>query len=160
MTPTAEQQEAIYEFYCLIYSSNFAQAKKRTLMTSVMCYEKWSWRVVGITENAVRAIARNNYNKPKKILARDHVNPRAETYSKIFSGDLMSLHDWWSWVWERDKTVLMTNDEHHSRAISRVFEIDTSLGLFQCAGLVGWNQTKEKEGAYVESLVRIYGIEL
>jgi len=27
-----------------------------------LAYEKWSWRVVGITEEAVRVIANNNFN--------------------------------------------------------------------------------------------------
>ena len=160
MTPSTAQQSLMHQFYCLIHSSGFALSKKRTLMTSVMGYEKWSWRVVGISEEAIRAIAKHGYRKPPRTLARDHVKPRAETYTKIFEGDLMPLEEWWLWVWEHDKTVLMTNQEHTSRSISRVYEIDWTLGLFQCAGLAGWSQTKAKEGTFLKNLVDQYQISI
>ena len=128
-------------------------------MTAVMAYEKWSWRVVGITEDAIKAIASNAYRKPPRSLARDHIQPRAKTYSKIFEGPLMPIEAWWPWVWEHDKTILMTNSEHNSREVTKVYEVDWRLGLFQSAGLAGWYQTKAKEGAFVEGLVTQFNID-
>jgi hypothetical protein len=160
MQPTIEVQQTIYEFYKLIYGSDFALTKKRSLMTSVMAYEKWSWRVVGITEDAVRIIAANGFRRPSKQLARDHTKPRAETYSKIFNGNVMEFDEWWEWVWEHDKTILMTNNEHHSRIVSKIYDIDWKMGFFQSAGLVGWYQTKEREGAFIKQLIRDFNIRI
>jgi len=129
-------------------------------MTSVLAYEKWSWRVVGITEEAVRVIANNNFKRPVKQLARDHTHSRAETYTKIFNGELMAFEEWWAWVWEHDKTILMTNNEHHSRLVSKIYDIDWTLGLFQSAGLVGWYQTKEREGSFLQKLIQDYNIKI
>ena len=95
--PTEPQKLAMYEIYKLIHSSHFSPAKKRSVMTATLGYETWSWRVVGITEEAIKAIARNNYRKPSGVLVRDHTHPRSETYKAIFDDAQtpLSFEDWW-----------------------------------------------------------------
>jgi hypothetical protein len=96
--PTDGEKTLIYKIYELIYSSHFTLPKKRSLMTAALGYETWSWRVVAISEEAIKAIARNNFNKPSNILARDHTSSRSETYTKIFE-EKMSFQTWWDWIW-------------------------------------------------------------
>ena len=160
MLPTTTEQQVLYEFYQLIYNSHFALPKKRSLMTAVLGYERWSWRVVGITEAAIKVIAENKFRKPSRLLARDHTTPRSATYSKIFSEDMLPLSDWWEWVWEHDKTIMVTNIEHHSNTRSRIFEIDWTLGHFQSAGVAGWAHTKSREGDFVRQLVELHEIKI
>lgn len=152
--PTADEKRSMYEMYKLIHGSHFSPAKKRSVMTAVLGYESWSWRVVGITEEAIKAIARNDFKKPSHVLARDHNPPRSNTYAKIFSGtEPMPFADWWAAFWENDKTILMTNDEHRREIlISRVFELDPKDGYFIDAEVAGWHQTKAHEGALIERL--------
>ena len=160
MKPTIEQQKILYEFYKLLHGSGFELMKKRSVMTAVLGYERWSWRVVGITEDAVCAIALNNFRKPSRQLARDHTQSRAMTYTRIFEGKVLPFRTWWEWVWEHDKTTLMTNDEHHSREVSKVYSIDPALGLFQSTGLAGWYHAKSKEGAFVKALIELHKINI
>lgn len=160
MKPSTEKQKTLYDFYKLLHGSDFELMKKRSVMTAVLGYERWSGRVVGITEDAVRAIALNNYRKPSRQLARDHSQPRSHTYTRIFDGSIMPFNDWWDWVWEHDKTTLMTNEEHHSHNTSTVFSIDPTLGLFQSTGLAGWYHTKAKEGEFVKQLVVTHKIQV
>lgn len=155
--PSDEEKELIYRIYELIYSSHFTLPKKRSLMTAALGFETWSWRVVGITEEAIKAIARNNFNKPNKTLARDHMQPRSETYTKIFK-EKMSLQTWWNWVWEHDKTILMTNEEHHTQKISKIYDLDPAWGYFVDEETAGWYQTKGREGAFVKELCEKYSI--
>jgi hypothetical protein len=149
--PTDGEKTLIYKIYELIYSSHFTLPKKRSLMTAALGYETWSWRVVAISEEAIKAIARNNFNKPSNILARDHTSSRSETYTKIFE-EKMSFQTWWDWVWEHDKTTLMTNAEHHSKKISKVYSLDHSLSYFVGTDVAGWYQTKAREGEFVRKL--------
>ena len=127
----------------MIFDSSFTPIKKRSLMTAVLGYETWSWRVVGITEEAIKAIARNNFNYPTRTLARDHTRTRSETYNRTFN-EKMVFEDWWNWIWENDKTVLVTNEEHrtiHVTQPSNIYSIDPNQSMFVDGGLVGFRYT-------------------
>ena len=63
--PSVNKIEWMYKFYLLAYESQFSLPKKRNLMTATLSYELWGWRVVGISPNAVIAIAKNKtFNYP------------------------------------------------------------------------------------------------
>ncbi len=160
MKPKLSELKSIYKFYKLIHHSQFSIAKKRTLMTAALGYECWSWRVVGITHNAVMAIASNNYKHPKKTLSRDHRKPRAKTYERLFSGSLFPFEKWRKLVWEKDTTVLMTNEEHQSGVVSKIYRVDYRRGLFQCSRVAGWKHSLAVEGEFVKNLVLKHKIKL
>lgn len=155
--PTQKEKRLIYEIYLLLCSSHFSHAKKRALMTAALGYETWSWRVTGITKNAVLAIAdpRNNYRKPSKTLSRDHGRPRSETYSKEFFAKPMPIQKWWDWVWKNDATTLMTNEEHRNPSLrSKIYPLDPTDSYFVCAEVAGWHHTIEHEGEMIRQLIR------
>lgn len=161
LEPTQYKKEELYKLYELIFDSSFTSTKKRSLLTSVLGYETWSWRVVGITEEAIKAIARNNFNKPSKVLARDHTLSRKDTYNRTFA-EKMNFNDWWNWIWDNDKTILMTNQEHnlkHLRQPRKIYEIDPKLSFFVDGELVGWYQTKAREGEFVRQLCEKHKID-
>lgn len=159
--PTQQKKEELYKLYELIFDSTFTLSKKRSVITAVLGYETWSWRVVGITEEAVKAIARNNFNKPSRMLARDHKRTRVETYNRVFS-EKMAFNEWWDWIWENDQTILMTNEEHrliHLNQPSKIYLIEPKLSLFVDAEVAGWHQTQAREGAFLRKLCEEYKIE-
>lgn len=150
--PTIDEKKKLYELYELIfYNKHFHLTKKRSLITIALGCETWSWRVVGITENAIKAIARNNFNKPTRTLSRDHAKRRVDTYNAIFERK-MAFDEWWKWVWDNDKTTLMTNDEHNSGNVSKIYSIDPNCNYFVDTALVGWCQTKAREGMLIKKL--------
>lgn len=158
--PNDEEKKALYKFYEIIFDSHFSLSKKRSLITAVLSYETWSWRVVGITEEAIKVIARNNFKKPSKALARDHSVPRVETYNRVFEAK-MNFDDWWRWIWEHDKTTLMTNKEHQSiktKPPSLIYPINPSDNYFIGGLLIGWHQTKSREGAFIKDLCEKHSI--
>lgn len=158
--PTQQKKEELYKLYELIFDSSFTLTKKRSVLTNVLGCETWSWRVVGITEEAIKAIARNNFNKPSKVLARDHTLSRKDTYNRTFA-EKMNFDEWWEWIWDNDKTILMTNEEHnliHSKQPTKVYAIEPKLSLFVDSGLIGWYQTRAREGEFVRSLCEKHNI--
>jgi hypothetical protein len=122
-------------------------------MTAALGYEKWCWRVVGITKRAVIEIANNNYKLPKG-LQRDHFKKsRKETYDEIFVNERLNLEHWWKKVWENDETILMTKDEHNQHNnlnMDDVIKVDYTLGYFRAGG-IGMLFTK-RDGDYVKTL--------
>ena len=158
--PTEDEKKALYKVYEMIFDGYFSLSKKRSVMTAVLGYETWSWRVVGISEEAIKAIARNNFNKPSRMLARDHSLPRVQTYNRIFS-EKMALKDWWAWIWENDKTILVTNEEHRAiktMPISKIYPMNPAASYFVDAEVAGWHQTKGREGAFVKKLCEQHSI--
>jgi hypothetical protein len=151
--PTAEMKKSMYEFYCLTYESTFSLGKKRHLMTATLGYEKWAWRVVGITKQAVFEISNNKYKRPKG-LQRDHFKKsRKETYDEIFQSKKLSLEEWWEKVWENDETILMTKNEHQNHKkikLDDVIKVDYTLGYFRAGG-IGMLFTK-RDGDYVKMI--------
>ena len=157
MKPESSKRRNFYEFYKLIYSSPFDRGKKRMVMTSVLGHESWSWRVVGISKNAILEIKNNDFKHPSKKLSRDHKIPRSEFIDKLFDEKLQPFEIWWSKIWENDKTELITNIEHTSGSRSQIFPIDPSLCLFQ-SKMAGWQHTKKKEGEFIRQLCIENGI--
>ena len=153
--PDEKTKETIYSFYLLAYDSKFPIAKKRHLMTAAMGYEKWGWRVVGITKKAVIEIANNNYRLPKG-LQRDHFKKsRSETYNEIFLNKKFSLDEWWETVWANDETILMTKEEHNKHKTLNeddVIKVDHTLGFFRNKAVVGMEFTKKRDGEFVKKI--------
>ena len=159
--PTEEEKRLIYEIYLLLCRSHFSLAKKRSLMTAALGYETWSWRVMGISEKAVLAIARNDFKKPSKVLSRDHGRPRSETYNEEFFADKKPIQEWWDWVWENDKTTMMTNEEHHNPSLrSKIYPLDPTENYFVDSEVAGWHQTKKHEGAMIKRLIEEKGLQV
>jgi len=158
--PSEEQRKEMYSFYVAIYESSFALSKKRSVMTAVLDFQRWSWRVVGISEEAIKLIALEDYKKPVGKLARDHSIPRSVTYSSIFQDSLLEFDAWWALVWENDQTVLVTHEQHRMGDRGRIFDIDWQLGYFESGGLAGWKHTKRREGRFIEELVERHAIKI
>ena len=71
--PNKNYRKLMYDLYLNVYESPFILNKKRNLMTEILGRENWSWRVVGISRNAVTEIITGNYKKDvTKKLERDH----------------------------------------------------------------------------------------
>jgi len=151
--PNQTTQKCIYSFYALIYESNFSLAKKRSVMTAALGYEKWGWRVVGITKEAVFRIAENNFNLPKGLQRDHHLRSRKKTYDEIFKGEKLTFEKWWEVVWKYDETILMTAVEHSKKIMltdDDVIKIDYSLGRFRSA-VVGMDFSK-RDGQFVRNI--------
>lgn len=155
--PTEADKRRLYEFYELLFDSHFTLSKKRSVITAVLGYETWSWRVVGISEEAIKAIASNNFNKPSGKLARGHTLARVITYNKIFN-EKMEFEDWWDWIWENDKTILVTNEQNRTMPISKIYPLNPADSYFVDAEVAGWHQTQRREGALIRQLCEQHSI--
>ena len=117
----------------------------------------WSWRVVGISEIALKRIAENNFKRCKKLHRAHFIQDRETTYKMISNLDLdeLSFTEWWNLYWKNDATVIVSaSDNEHSSKLDDVkcFKIDWKLGLFQGAR-VGYKFRKGVEGEYLRKCV-------
>ena len=158
--PDKDVIKEMHHLYVELYKTSFSLNKKKNIMTSIVGREVWSWRVVGISKNSVRKIISHNYKSSvKRELQRDHYfQGRNETYNYIFE-NFLNIDDWWKEVWDKDRTIILTKEEHSSKKTSNhvfnydeeVFELDWTLGLFQCAKQVGFDYVQGREGYFIKN---------
>lgn len=109
------------------------------------------WRVIGITEDALKIFAANDFKKVSGMqINRSHLKDRAQTYPNLINLDL-SIEEWWQLLRENNDCILATSSENMSNKWSRVIEIDTSLGLFKSSGFA-WKHSVKNEATYLRGL--------
>ena len=154
--PTEEEKEEIYKFYKYIFLSSFDKQKKINLIYSIFQWAPWSWRVVGISIDALREFKKNDF-KHKSGFCRDHFIQDRIVTVKLMLDKILPFEKWWSLFWKNDQTRLITKKEHNSKAktkISRIIDIDYKLGYFVCQNRVGYNYAKKREGKFLEKLIK------
>ena len=122
--------------------------KCRILSEYLGCYNN-SWRIVGITKEALEVFSRNDFKKVSKMgINRSHIIERNQTYSKLLTGDF-DCDTFWKIFLENDKTILSTSSENMSKRSSRVIKIDSGEKLFKSSGY-SWRHTKEESALLKE----------
>lgn len=118
------------------------------MLTSLMGSRLWSWRVVGITPAALNLFKENEFKKPTRKIQRGHIYGRAETARLLFEIDEhLKLEEFFKIFLERDKTVLMLNEENPAKSknpLPEFIPIELSEQVFPCASLVGWHHGKKE----------------
>ena len=149
--PGEPYRKELYKIYSSIVESEIDDNKKRNLLTYVFAWENWSWRVVGISLNALKRLQVNKFSSSKGI-RRGHIIDRAKTY-EILVSKKVDYEEWWQTFWDNDKTELVTNEENEDKEKkSKIIKIDTNLGYFVSDGLVGFKFRKTVEGEYCKKI--------
>lgn len=121
-----------------------------------------SWRVVGITQNALEAFKAVDFKRiPKRKdpipVERAHIHQRHTWISEMFETEWNDPEKWWQWVWERDACVLSTAAENiasDQQGIPLIIahEIPQDMGYFQ-TNYIGCKYRKNVERALLESFL-------
>ena len=164
--PSEKLKKEMYEFYTKIFDSSFDHQKKKNLLTSIAGWEPWSWRVVGITANAVGEIVEDKgHARVKTKLVRDHFFQSRSTTSNNLLNKKHDFNAYWKEFWENDRTILMTKEEHNSinkienswikdDPSKAIFDISWQQGLFKSEKVAGFHFSYKKEGEYIYNLFK------
>ena len=122
LTETKEPDEKrineMFKLYNVICASSYSDKKKRMLISTILGYEDWAWRVEGISKGTLIRCKVNDYKRPKGLVRDHHVCDRKETYSRLIEERPLKQEEWWNYFWERDKTRILTNEEHVNKNTS------------------------------------------
>jgi len=156
LTPITEPDERyldeLYEIYVSVFNSTLlSKGKKEGLIDAIFMWETWSWRVVGISFNALKKIKENDFRGKPKGLVRGHIVDRAITRQSLLER-LFERRDWWQKFWESDETEIVTREENDTGNKSTIISIDYSDGLFANSGKVGFKFRKTIEGERCRTL--------
>jgi len=124
------------------------------LLTTLVAGAGGSWRVTGITKDALEVLALNNYRYVKGKICRAHKVDRIETARAVFEiPKPLSENEFFMVLWTNDETVIATNSENKTGATlpkELIIQIDFKLGLF-LNSFIGFKYRK-MEADYLRTL--------
>lgn len=125
-----------------------------TMLSNVMRSHEWSWKVTGITPNALAVYKRDEWrHKSGNNIQRAHLTDRKDMVRFVIIRDTpMSkeeLLDYWILT---DRTILATKSENFNGLPSTWHKIDAD-GLFRDKG-TGFRFTISGEGEFLKQLSR------
>lgn len=142
-----EASHTFHTLYLAVYRAHkeapdiFTDHECNRIMTAIMAAKQFSWRVIGITEAALKRFSEFDFRyKSKMGLTRAHLKPRIATVRSLLApaeplGESDFLNEWL----QNDKTVLCAQGEN-TTFLPTYIEFENANGeLFSCHGkLAGW----------------------
>jgi hypothetical protein len=150
-----ELRQALHKLYMANFAvlrehpDVFTNADATRMLTGLMGSRPWSWRVIGITRNALEVFARNDFQRPAGKIQRGHRDDRASTARALFREPdaALSLEEFFNVFLQRDETVLMTVEENKHQpdgTFPDFIPIERERQVFPCGTLVGWQHRKQE----------------
>lgn len=138
--------EDLFYDYNLILQMRISNNFKVRLLRELFEASDNPWRVVGITESAIRIFEEHDFRKEAGMgIQRAHLNNRNQAFLEMLNTEFNSINDWWDFYYERDRTILALSTEN--RGIENGFinyiEIDENLGLFR-SNRISWRHSRDE----------------
>jgi hypothetical protein len=113
------------------------------LLTSIMSSKPFSWRVIGITKEALKTLQQLNYRyKSGEGLTRAHLRPRIETVQELLNRDEpMSEYDFIEYWLTHDRTVICAKGENRPTIVDFI-PIENPHGSLFSSNSVAWKHGK------------------
>lgn len=139
-------KEGFFHAYKLICKMKIPVERKHRIMSELMAGYDDAWKVVGITEEALRIFQSNGFSKSSKMgIQRSHIVARIETNKKMFNNPINNCNKWWNTFLRNDKTILATSSENSTGNFSKKYKVNPNLGLFKSIGFTWAHGEPEKE---------------
>lgn len=137
-------KEDLYHDYLLIRDMRAPTSKRARMLGELLSLCPDTWQVIGITEDALRVFAEHDFKKVSRMgINRSHLVDRHKTYTTMLDGPLMECDEWWKFYRDNDNTILATSSENMTNTFGKIYDVDTSLGLFKSRGFA-WKHNKEE----------------
>jgi len=147
-------KEDFYHDYLLIRKMRAPTSKRYRMLGELFACYPDAWRVVGITEDALKIFAAHNFKRVSRMgINRSHLVDRVKTYTTMLEGPLMECNEWWQFYLDNDKTILATSSENMSNGFSKVYDVDPALGLFKSHGFA-WRH-KDPEIEFLKETIQL-----
>jgi hypothetical protein len=126
-----EHEQAFYDTYSFFFDLPFESQKKHRLFHGLIAGETWAWQVIGITEEALKKLAENDFKRTPKQICRAHFVERTETSKEIFTKKF-PREEFFEYFFKMDRTVISLVSENRSNSPppSQFIPIDPELKLF------------------------------
>jgi hypothetical protein len=159
-------RRALYGLYQALFRAkqlaplDFKDSRLTTIQTAVMGVENSGWRVVGITPEALKLLARVDFRKERvpRQLCRGHIVNRVQTTRRLFNRPSpLGKNQFFEVFLANDRTVIMlvTQNKLGVAFPSYIPIRNPNAELFPNAGMIGWKHRSLERG-YLRELRRKY----
>ena len=161
---TMDTKKPFHDLYLAVYRAHrdapeiFTDHECNRILTAIMGGKSFSWRVIGITEAALRKFAEFDFKHiPRQGLTRAHLKPRIETTRTLLSrnppysaGGFMKF-----WI-GKDETILCAIGENKISLPSYLPISNPEGSFFSSEGkLAGWHH-RRRERDFLRGLYEDY----
>ncbi len=146
---TKEDDEGdIYAIYESIYPTKLNLWRKNNLLTNLMGGYASSWKVVGVSENAIEALRKyEKKEETNKGVHRAHIVSRKNVTKDAFSANGKLDREKFLNLFDQDYTILVGKGENKTDLDGslKVIRIEPEDDLFRCARVAFKYGKKEKD---------------
>lgn len=108
------------------------------VMTAIMGARKFSWRVIGITETALRILRENGYKrKDGDKITRAHLRERSATVKELLSLPELSEAKFFEF-WRKHDPVVLCAPGENKKAVGPYIAIENERSDLFSSGTVSW----------------------
>ena len=134
--------------------------QKKVKMLGILLENPNSWRVVGITIDALRLLAASDFkSQSRQGINRAHLVDRIHTFTHLITNPILDCEEWWKYYWDNDRVVLATSSENASNVFSEIIywneNHEQENDLFATSGFK-WKHRVSKEIPYLKKLWQNY----
>lgn len=156
-----ELKEVLFHDFQIIKKMRSPEANRVKLLSTLFSINPNSWRVVGITPEALEIFKKNEFKKKSGMrINRSHITQRFGFYQSLLNPEnkISGAEEFWNLYYENDMTVLASASEN-MRADVTIFENaypvpQDERKLFQTAGYA-WKH-KDEEEAFLKDLYDLH----
>jgi hypothetical protein len=119
-------------------SDTWNSAHCTRVMTAIMGARKFSWRVIGITEAALRILRENGYKrKDGDKITRAHLRERSTTVKELLAKPELSEADFFKF-WTKHDPVVLCGPGENKKVVSPYIAIENERAELFSSGTVSW----------------------
>ena len=125
-----KKNEDLFKIFQLIKETLLDEEKKKIIIRDLFVGEEWSWVVCGISKKSLETLEKNEFKRLPHTLQRHHFKTFDTTVEKLLSKDL-NFEKWSKIIEEREKTHILTKEEHSMKQDYEFYEIPLKRGRFK-----------------------------
>ena len=128
------------------------------VMTAIMGAREFSWRVVGITEAALRILHENGYNRRSgDKITRAHLKGRSETVKELLSQPELSEAEFFKFWTDHDPVVLCGPGENR-KTVGPYIPIQNDRAELFSSNTVSWRHRQPERDLLADLYKSRFGI--
>jgi hypothetical protein len=154
-------KEVLFHDFQIIKKMRSPEANRVKLLSTLFSINPNSWRVVGITPEALAIFKTYGFQKKSGMrINRSHIIQRFGFYQTLLDPDnkILSAEEFWNLYYENDKTILASASENMSddeSIFERAYPVpQDERKLFQTAGYA-WKH-KDEEVEFLKDLFKLH----
>ncbi len=127
-------KQIMFNAFIVVQKMEVPYSVKNKMLGAIFSMNPNPWRVVGISENALRRFQEYNFKyKSGMGINRSHIFPRHQRNKVLLEKMDWDIESWWRYFYNKDKCILATSTENMSKD-KLISKFKVPKNLFKSSG--------------------------